>query len=1162
MAEREAIAAGSSIDRYEVVSLLSTGGMGEVYRARDPLLERELVLKVLPQRAQIQSDALERFIREARAASALNHPNIVTIYAIGEADGCHFIAMEMVKGRTLRQLGRDGVPAKVVAQVGSQAARALAVAHEAGIVHRDIKPENVMVRDDGYVKVLDFGIAQLSRQDDTRNTDESRLTRPGMVVGTMRYMSPEQATADEITPASDMFSLGIVLYELATGRHPFEASSDMAVLSSIILREAPPPSRVNARVPREFDSIIERMLAKNPAARPTAIEVATILAAIAEPPSANGAEAVPQQSRGDVVGREMEKAALREEFNAAASGRAEMVCVSGEPGIGKTTLVEDFLSEIMRTSSHLVARGRCSERLAGAEAFLPILDAIEDLLSEDPGGVIRTAFRAHAPSWTKQVAPFDTAPGPPAPPASQERLKREFAAFLSAICEMQPLVLFIEDIHWADTSTVDLLAYIMTRLSNERLFTVVTFRPSELQLAQHPFLALKLDLQTRGVARELPLAFLSENEVRALLALKFPGSAFPPELSRMIHSRTEGNPLFVADVAQYLRTKDVIRETGGIWSVSGSLPDLERELPESMRSMVQRKIGQLSEPDSQLLVAASVQGHSFDSSVISAALERDPAEVEERLDDLERIYTFVHRRDEYEYPDRTLTTRYRFVHVLYQNALYASLSVSRKIQLSKAVGESLLKAHKGNPAPVAAELGFLFESAREADRASEYFAIAARNAAKVFAIQEAAVLARRGLAMLAKVEESPTRMSRELSLQSVLGTSLAATQGYAAPEVLVAMARARVLAEELGQQPELAPVIWGLFAYYLVSGDIPEARSLADQFLRWAQAINDPLILVGAHCAEGICQLYVGNVPASREHCELAATFYDRGNRAAYHAMYRMDPGVFFQSERARSLWLLGLPDTALTARDAALELGAESPDPRSLAFAMLFAGILHQFRREADKTLEYTTKCIEICDEHGIAQERVWAMAVHGWALAFTGRPDDGVKELEASIAIQRSRHAELNLTYALRQLAESLYKQGSYDQAREAAREGLQISERHGEVASKVELYRIMGESVRELARDADLDHAEWATRSGSTVSPEACFRAAVDLAKKQGAKSLELRVAIDLGHEMETRGMGDEARAMVSELRAQFTEGLGTRDLLDADDFIAGVKVAAIG
>jgi tetratricopeptide (TPR) repeat protein len=1155
MPQRDTLQTGSIIDRYEVVARISAGGMGEVYRARDPLLERELVLKVLPQRAQFNSDALERFVREARAASALNHPNIVTIYAIGEADNCHFIAMELVKGRTLRQLGKEHASVKVVAQVGSQAARALAVAHEAGIVHRDIKPENVMVRDDGYVKVLDFGIAQLAQTDGAESNNDSRLTRPGMVVGTMRYMSPEQATAGEVTPASDVFSLGIVLYELAAGRHPFEASSDMAVLSSIILREAPLASRVNPRLPRELDALFARMLAKNPATRPAAIEVATLLGAIAEPQPA-AADAAGTPGRSETVGRELEKSALRDEFAAAASGRASMVCVSGEPGIGKTTLVEDFLSELERGRSHLVARGRCSERLAGAEAYLPVLDALEDLLKDDPAGIIHASFDKHAPSWRRQVAPFDTGPGAAPPAPSQERLKRELAAFIGDISDASPLVLFIEDIHWADASTVDLLAYILTRLGNHRLLTIITFRPSELQLAQHPFLALKLDLQTKGVARELPLNFLTENEVRALLALRFPGSAFPPELARVIHGRTEGNPLFVADLADYLKAKDVIREADGTWSMTGSLPDLERDLPESMRSMVQRKIGQLNESDSQLLIAASVQGYDFDSAVVAAALSADPADVEERLVDLERIYNFVHRRDEHEFPDGTITTRYRFVHVLYQNILYGSLSVSRRVQLSKAVAETILKFQKGAPGPFASELGFLFEAARDADRASQFFAAAARNAAKVFANHEAAVLARKGLSLLAKVEESPERQRRELALQTVLGTSLAATQGYAAADVLVAMARARVLAEELGEQPELAPIIWGLFAYYLVSGDMPEARTVADQYLRVAEGTGDPLMLIGAHIANGISLMYIGEMSGAIEHCDKAAQYYDRDKRSVYHSMYRMDPGVFLHSERARTLWIIGQPDTALEARDAALELGADSPDPRSLAFAMLFAAVLHQLRREIDKCLEFSSRCIAICDEHGIAQERVWAMAVHGWALAHSGKPDEGIKELEASIGIQRSRHAELNLTYALRQLAESLNVRGSYVAGRDAAREGLKISERHGEVASKVELYRIMGESARALAKTGEVEAATH-TRSGSTLSPEACFRAAVDLARKQGAKSFELRSTVALAREQHDRGLTAEAKELVRRIRVQFTEGLDTQDIRDADEFLMSLE-----
>jgi serine/threonine protein kinase len=398
-AVRDAIQPGSSVDRYHIVGLLSAGGMGEVYRALDPALGRELVLKVLSNEAVYRAELLERFIREARAASALNHPNIVTIYEIGEADGRHFIAMELVRGRTLRDIATESVPVRTAARIGAQAARALAVAHAAGIVHRDIKPENIMMRDDGYVKVLDFGIARLSQ----RSSDDqeiSRLTQPGMVVGTMRYMSPEQATAAETGPPSDLFSLGIVLYELATGRHPFHASSDIAMLSAIILREPQPASLLNPRIPPELDALLLRMLSKEPALRPSAAEAEAALGTLRDPESGErrAMPAAPAPGSPEIVGRNPERIALRDAVATASAGRALMMCVSGEAGIGKTTLVESFVRDLPR-SAIAVARGRCSERLAGVEAYLPILDALEELLHSDRTGGVSTAMEIHAPSW-------------------------------------------------------------------------------------------------------------------------------------------------------------------------------------------------------------------------------------------------------------------------------------------------------------------------------------------------------------------------------------------------------------------------------------------------------------------------------------------------------------------------------------------------------------------------------------------------------------------------------------------------------------------------------------------------------------------------------------------------------------------------------------------
>ena len=421
------------------------------------------------------------------------------------------------------------------------------------------------------------------------------------------------------------------------------------------------------------------------------------------------------------------------------------------------------------------------------------------------------------------------------------------------------------------------------------------------------------------------------------------------------------------------------------------------------------------------------------------------------------------------------------------------------------------------------------------------------------------MLARRGLALLAKVEESPERQARELSLQSVLGTSLAATQGYAAPEVLVAMARARVLAEELGQQPRARAGDLGLVR--VLPRVRRHARSANDGrslLRRAAESANDPLMLVGAHCATGMSMMYTGNVAGARVHCEHAATFYSRDMRPAYHAMYRMDPGVFVQ-QRARP-HAVGDGATRYRAHRARRRARARRRESRSAK-----QGVVTRLRWRAPSAAARGTAhpraFVEVRSRSATRTEL--RRSVSGrWRFTagrslIPGKVDEGIKEIEASIAIQRSRHAELNLTFALRQLAEALNVRRLVRRWRATRRAtDLKISERHGEVASKVELYRIMGESARALAQTGEIEAATH-TRSGSTLSPEACFRAAVELARKQGAKSFELRSSVALGRTMVDRGMEPEALELVTAIRSQFTEGAGTADILDADAFLRSIS-----
>jgi eukaryotic-like serine/threonine-protein kinase len=269
---------GRSLGAYHVTALLDVGGMGEVYCAEDSRLGREVVLKLLPAQFTTDADRVRRFEQEARAASALNHPNIITVYEFGETEAGRYIAMEMVRGQTLRALIGQSLGDQLAA-LGRQTAEALAVAHAAGITHRDIKPENIMVRDDGYVKVLDFGLARLAPpSEEGPAARAARITNPGMMLGTVAYMSPEQAQGEKVTTASDIFSLGVVLYELAAGRHPFHASTMLATLQAIVSLTPPAPAQLNSEIPAAFDTLIMQMLAKEPALRPTAQTAAQALA--------------------------------------------------------------------------------------------------------------------------------------------------------------------------------------------------------------------------------------------------------------------------------------------------------------------------------------------------------------------------------------------------------------------------------------------------------------------------------------------------------------------------------------------------------------------------------------------------------------------------------------------------------------------------------------------------------------------------------------------------------------------------------------------------------------------------------------------------------------------------------------------------------------------
>ena len=1139
---------GARVGSYTVISPLGAGGMGEVYRAHDDRLGRDVAIKVLPASFANDTDRLLRFEQEARATSALNHPNIVTIHELAEVDAVRFIVMELVDGRTLRGLIDEGVSVSALIQLGSQMTKALGAAHAAGITHRDIKPENIMVRGDGYVKVLDFGLARLVPAAMDKEAATLQYTQPGSLVGSARYMSPEQARGESVSSPSDIFSLGMIFYEMATGRHPFATDSVLGTLNAITAQPAVVPTRLNPEIPSAVEALILRMLEKDARLRPTAPEVEAALAEVsAHSFAGEGRSPLLRSHLRHTVGRENAHAELREALASASSGKGLLMCVPGEPGMGKTTLVEDFLSDLRASGQPcVIARGRCSERLAGTEAYLPWLEALDGLLRGADGqsrvslsgteSIVQTTKRL-APTWYAQAMPLQPDDSSverllAERAASQERMKREFGALLEELSEHRPLVIFFDDLHWADVSTIDLLAYLASKFDSMRALIIATYRPSDLLLAKHPFLHVKPDLQARGVCREIKLEFLSHSEIEKYLALEFPEHRFPAELPALIHSKTEGNPLFMADLVRYLRDRGVIAEQQGRWVLAQSLPAIERDLPESVRGMIERKIAQLSEEDRRLLVAASVQGYEFDSAIVAKALELDPADIEERLETLERVYALVRFVSEREFPGRVLTLRYRFVHVLYQNALYASLRPTRRSQLSATVAEALLGCYGKLSATVAAELAFLFETARDWSRAADYYLAAADNASEVFALQEAGVLAERGLEMLRLLPDAIECAPQELKLQAMLGQSLMVTKGFAVPEVEQAFMRARELGSQLNDVAQLFRAQFSLAIVYVVRAEYERAFDHGEQCLRLAEKTRNPAMLLQSHWVIGLSQCYLGKFTAARDHFEQTITIHDDAGIESPSSMYG---AVLSRAHLSRMLLYLGYPDQSEQVMNEAIVRAQSLRLPVGIANTLALAAYLEAYHHNLDKTLEFAAATARLAEEHGLPYYAAIALLTRGWAVAMHGH-DEGIELIREGLASSLAIGTKQQHGYFLALLAEALNKAGRVEEALEALKEGMDVTERNNEPFYEAEMYRLKGDALVMAGVD-------------SPSEAESCFQRAIEIARKQQAKSFELRAAMSLARLWRQQGKREEGRGLLKEIYDWFTEGLDTPDLKDA-------------
>ena len=722
------------IGRYRVLEFLGEGGMGVVLAAEDESLRRKVALKTLK---RTDKASRQRFLREARAAAKVSHPNLCPIFEVGEHHGLPFLAMELLPGETLASRLRRGAltPAETL-DLAEDLLAALTALHDAGIVHRDVKPSNIFLTPG--VKLVDFGLArEVPDEVASAVRTPSELTLPGVILGTPGYMAPEQILGHAIDLRADLFALGVVLYEALAGRQPFAGGSIGAALSATLYDEPPPVGDSPELL--AWHDVLLGALAKRPDQRfGSARQAAVALRAAAQSGSAGS-----PATRDVFVGRETEMAWLEDRLAAAVAGTGSVAFLTGERGVGKSALLGEFLRRVRTGSMPVtVVAGRCAESEGPGEAFLPFLDAVGRLLTSRGRDQASELLRTYAPTVCVQM-PTGLLPDPDGTlrrqttGATKERLIREAGDFFEAACRTFPIVLFIEDLQWADAASVDLLHHLGCRLARQRTLIVAAIRRADMDMANAHLKRCVLDLSSRGAAHECPLGAFSEADVGAYLEARFPGHRLPASVALGLHARSEGLALFVRSLVDLLLERGHVVWDGEAWTLARTPDSLDLAPDKDLQELVRDHLEGLARPERDILEAASVADREFLSPVIARMVGREVREVEEDLRHLCRVRRLIIEAREETLPDGTPAARYRFAHSLYAEALREDIVVSRRHELHRTVAECL-RRHWGSEAPrLATEIARHCEEGRDHAGAITSRGHAGDNAARLFAYAEA-----------------------------------------------------------------------------------------------------------------------------------------------------------------------------------------------------------------------------------------------------------------------------------------------------------------------------------------------------------------------------------------------------------------------------------------
>lgn len=841
-----------------------------------------------------------------------------------------------------------------------------------------------------------------------------------------------------------------------------------------------------------------RTALSDPAAKPRYIETASrrgyrfigvilgapVPARVAAPPSPQmPAEVKPAvtEPRPSMIGRTAPLAKLHAAWRSVVSGNRSVFWIAGDAGVGKTTLVEQFISELPGV---LVLRGQCVEQYGAGEPYLPVLEALSQLCRSQPE--VADLMRSFAPTWLVQL-PWLMSDADRATlyrdlsGANQERKVREISELMGRFTAQHPLLLLTEDLHWSDTATLRLLDHFARRTSPARIMWLGTYRLMQVIAESHPLKELRQELRLHRMCEEVVLDPFSEVEVAEYLQSRMPDSGIQEAFIHKLHDHTGGLPLFIANVVDDL----VDGSQSTAWSV-----------PESLAGAIEKHIARLPPESQRLLEAASFCGVEFRATTLSAVLGQELQSITQLCDDLAQRQYWLQHVAIVELPDGTLDARYAFRHALYRHVFYQRQGVSTRVQMHRRVAAALERARSAGIAVTSAELASQHEAGLAHAAALRYYAEAARSALNHFAPREAIDITSHALSLLPRCPEGTERLELEFALVSVRGLACSQQFGLASSEGEIAYTRALELCDVLPLTPARAQVLGGLAWMYYIRADYDEALKLSQRIESLSQTHDDPVLVIASCCLLGVINTMRGNHPEARRYLQRGLEVCESLGENVPLTAFVADPVIVLKVNLAIPLMHVGFVDQARAHMDEALIRGRQRGELLGRTIALWCAAMFEMRMERPDRVAEHAQALCKLVDDHAIGQAQGPSRWIRGWAEAYLGSPQEGLRLILEGFEFNRRAGMVSGGSEVLGYAVEALLCANDWDGAQAQLDKARELGQRFGERI--LFMYHHMLQSRIHLGR-------------GDDVAARRSLESGIAEARKQGSLWMEVRLLV---------------------------------------------------